>query len=498
MTVDQASITQTLADVTVTMANPQNEVQVVFLRYRVAGDAWPSLANLILSDSGTAITFTLTGLTGNTDYDVAASLDSTFASGVKTASFTTSPTKPGKTRSVSIGIQNGQLAIVWQAPDSDGGSAITGYTVQWKSGTQGFGDPSREHTSGASTFGYILTGLTNGTEYTVRVIAVNAVGDGPPSDEKTGTPVGPPDAPPNVQAGSGHQQLTVSWGAPNDRGSAITEYRLQWKSPGQSFNSSRQRTIAAPSRTDTIPSLINGTEYTVRVRATNASGNGPWSAEAKGTPREGPHVSLVKVKEPIECDNTQVVVTLANLVAGTEYEVHLRDRKQGDPWPSTATHARSLTGDTSHGTSVSFTLTRLDGNTVYEVQASLDGSFNSGVVTATFTTPAEEPDPPTNVRITGDTNNSLTVSWNPPSYDGGSAVTEYRVQWLTVGEGFANARRDGREAVVDASARSHTITGLSTGEFYQVRVLAVNGAGESEGSNTAWGFPGLGEDQYGP
>ena len=126
------------------------------------------------------------------------------------------------------------------------------------------------------------------------------------------------------------------------------------------------------------------------------------------------------------------------------------------------------------------------------MQASLDGSFNSGVVTATFTTPAEEPDPPTNVRITGDTNNSLTVSWNPPSYDGGSAVTEYRVQWLTVGEGFANARRDGREAVVDASARSHTITGLSTGEFYQVRVLAVNGAGESEGSNTAWGFPGLG------
>ena len=80
------------------MANPQNEVQVVFLRYRVAGDAWPSLANLILSDSGTAITFTLTGLTGNTDYDVAASLDSTFASGVKTATFTTSPTKPSKPR----------------------------------------------------------------------------------------------------------------------------------------------------------------------------------------------------------------------------------------------------------------------------------------------------------------------------------------------------------------------------------------------------------------
>ena len=145
VTVDQATITKTGADVTVTVANLQNDPHVVFLRYRVAGGAWPSVANHSWSTGGTAITFTLTGLTGNTDYDVAASLDSTFASGVKTAAFTTSPTKPGKTRSVTIGILNGQIVIGWQAPDSDGGSAITGYTVQWKSGSQSFGDPSREH-----------------------------------------------------------------------------------------------------------------------------------------------------------------------------------------------------------------------------------------------------------------------------------------------------------------------------------------------------------------
>ena len=110
--------------------------------------------------------------------------------------------------------------------------------------------------------------------------------------------------------------------------------------------------------------------------------------------------------------------------------------------------------------------------------------------------PTEPPNAPRTVRIVGDTNTSLTLTWDAP--EGGTAVTEYRVQWLTVGEGFANARRDGREAVLGAAARSHTITGLTQYGFYQVRVLAVNGAGESEGSNTAWGFPGLGEDQYGP
>ena len=494
VTVDQASITQTVADVTVTVANLQNASHTVYLRYRVEGGNWPAAANHSTPTTGTAVTFTLTGLTGNTEYEVAASLDSGFASGVKTASFTTSPTKPGKARNLFIALESdGSLLIVWDPPQNDGGSAITGYTVQWKSGSQSFGDPSREHTTGASASTYAITGLTNGTEYTARVIAVNAVGDGPPSDTTTGTPVGPPDAPPNVQAGSGHQQLTVSWGAPNDGGSAITEYTLQWKSGGQNFTSSRQRTIAAPSRTDTIPSLTNRTEYTVRVRATTALGNSGWSAEAKGTPREGPHVSLVKVKEPIECDNTQVVVTLANLDSATEYEVHLRDRKQGDPWPSTATHARSLTGDTSHGASASFTLTRLDGNTVYEVQASLDGSFNSGVVTATFTTPAEEPDPPTNVRITGDTNNSLTVSWVPSSYEGGSAVTGYKVQWMTVGQSFSPSRQDS----AGASARTHTITGLTEGEVYIVRVVAVNAVGDSDRSNLAYGIPGAGSGSYG-
>ena len=145
VTVDQASITQTGADVTVTVANLQNASHTVYLRYRVEGGSWPSAANRSTPTSGTAVTFTLTGLTGNTDYDVAASLDSGFASGVKTATFTTSPTKPSKPTGVNILISgNGTIHIAWTAPSSDGGSAITGYTVQWKSGSQSFGgDPSR-------------------------------------------------------------------------------------------------------------------------------------------------------------------------------------------------------------------------------------------------------------------------------------------------------------------------------------------------------------------
>ena len=56
--------------------------------------------------------------------------------------------------------------------------------------------------------------------------------------------------------------------------------------------------------------------------------------------------------------------------------------------------------------------------------------------------PTEPPNAPRTVRIVGDTNTSLTLTWDAP--EGGTSVTEYRVQWLTLGENFGTARRDGR------------------------------------------------------
>ena len=76
----------------------------------------------------------------------------------------------------------------WEAPATDGGSAITEYRVQWKETAGNWDAPadvSEETVTGTT---YTITGLTDGVEYAVRVIAVNDVGDGPPSDEATGTP----------------------------------------------------------------------------------------------------------------------------------------------------------------------------------------------------------------------------------------------------------------------------------------------------------------------
>ena len=87
-----------------------------------------------------------------------------------------------------------------------------------------------------------------------------------------------------VMVAPGNAQLTVGWAAVAN----ATGYEVQWKSGGQSYNTSdRQATVASGSTTShTLPGLANDTEYTVRVRATRTGANaGPYSDEEMATPK---------------------------------------------------------------------------------------------------------------------------------------------------------------------------------------------------------------------
>ena len=82
----------------------------------------------------------------------------------------------------------GALDVSWEASATDGGSAITEYRVQWKETSGNWDTPADVSEETATGTTHTITGLTDGVEYAVRVIAVNDEGDGPPSDEATGTP----------------------------------------------------------------------------------------------------------------------------------------------------------------------------------------------------------------------------------------------------------------------------------------------------------------------
>ena len=105
------------------------------------------------------------------------------------ATDTVAATKPGVPGHLNVFPHDAQaLDVYWEAPASDGGSDITGYKVQWKDNADSWDTLADVSEATASGTIHTITGLTDGVEYSVRVLATNGVGDSPPSVEQTGAP----------------------------------------------------------------------------------------------------------------------------------------------------------------------------------------------------------------------------------------------------------------------------------------------------------------------
>jgi chitodextrinase len=159
---------------------------------------------------------------------------------------------------------NGLVTLGWSAPPN-GGSAITGYRLY--RGTAAGGETLLTTVANVTSYGDST--VKNGTTYYYTVSAVNAVGEGPQSGERSATPAAPADTTaPSRPSGmntlvTGTNQLAVDWSASTDN-VGVTGYEVY---RGNVLVGTVTTTYFLDS------GLAAGTTYSYAVRAIDAAGN---------------------------------------------------------------------------------------------------------------------------------------------------------------------------------------------------------------------------------
>ena len=121
---------------------------------------------------------------------------------------------PGSPTSLNlVQHESGKLLASWSAPDS------AGYTLQWKESVDDWDDADDVSKASVKGTSHVITGLTDGVEYAMRVVAHKGDADGGPSGEVTATPQ--ETVPPSPSAASvDGATLTITFDEPLDTGEA--------------------------------------------------------------------------------------------------------------------------------------------------------------------------------------------------------------------------------------------------------------------------------------
>ena len=393
------------------------------------------------------------------------------------ASATPNPpaTVPGAPQGLGATAGDATIALVWSPPGSDGGSPITNYKIY------------RGNSSGGESFfteignilAYLDTGLTNGHTYYYKVSAVNAVGDGPLSNEASATPTAPatkPGAPRNLQATPGDGQVTLNWQPPsNDGGSPILLYTIYRgnSSGGESF------LITVPLVTTyTDATVTNGVTYYYKVSATNAIGEGPKSNEASATPSAPATPPGAPQGLSATPGDTTVSLTWSPPSSNggspiTNYKIYRRTAGGGETLIATI------------GNQLSYSDGGLTNGVTYYYKVSAVNNEGEGPksneASATPTAPATPPGAPQGLVATaGDA--TVTLTWSAPSSNGGSPITNYRIYRSTTGGGETPQATIG-------NVLTYSDTAVTNGVTYYYEVSALNNVGEGPRSSEASATP---------
>ncbi|XP_057640837.1 receptor-type tyrosine-protein phosphatase F isoform X8 [Chionomys nivalis] len=357
------------------------------------------------------------------------------------------------------------VTLTW---DSGNAEPVSYYGIQYRAaGTEG---PFQE-VDGVATTRYSIGGLSPFSEYAFRVLAVNSIGRGPPSEAvraRTGEQA--PSSPPRrVQARMlSASTMLVQWEPPEEPNGLVRGYRVYYTPDSRRPLSAWHKHNTDAGLLTTVGSLLPGITYSLRVLAFTAVGDGPPSPTIQVKTQQGVPAQPADFQAEAESDTRiQLSWLLPPQERITKYElVYWAAEDEGQQ--------HKVTFDPTS----SYTLEDLKPDTLYHFQLAARSDLGVGVFTPTIearTAQSTPSAPPQKVTCVSTGSTTVRVSWVPPPADSRNGIiTQYSVAYEAVdGE-------DRKRHVVDGISREHSswdLLGLEKWTEYRVWVRAHTDVG---------------------
>ena len=441
-----------------------------------AGGSWNVVNNPNIDTSTATHQLTLTSLTAGVATFIRISAVTDAGTGNGAVTTVTPIGVPSKPRAVNASAGNTKVNLSWQPPSSNNGTTIVGYVIKIETST------TRSILTGSTGTNFELTGLTNGTTYTMSVAACVAEtctvsGElGAFSDTLTIVPATTSGWVESVTATSNNGSIDLKWYNPtNNGGSTVIEFAIDKSADGNSWTSVGANVAfnnSASYQYTTNITTTNGTTYFFKITPINSAGS--------GTPRTITAKSAGLASKP----ETVTAVT-SNRQIALSWNVPTSDG--GSVINNYRVNVETSTGSVQYlvGTaSTGYQLTNLNNGTTYTIKVQAitgagDGAW-SDTITSTPATLAGVVE--TLTASTGAASGKIVLTWNLPNGAVAGDISSYLIETSTNGVAWSTHSNQSRSINGQNNTINVDITGLTDSQNYFFRVSAVTSAGTGAGA----------------
>ncbi|XP_031756794.1 receptor-type tyrosine-protein phosphatase F isoform X14 [Xenopus tropicalis] len=359
------------------------------------------------------------------------------------------------------------VTLTWDSGNPD---PVSYYVIQYKPKAS---ESSFQEVDGVATTRYSIGGLSPFSEYEFRIIAVNNIGRGPPSEvieAQTGEQA--PSSPPlKVQARMlSASTMLVQWDLPEEPNGQIRGFRVYYTTDPHLPFSMWQKHNVVDNHLTTIGGLTTGTTYSIRVLAFTSVGDGPPSDIIQVKTQQGVPAQPVDFQAEAETD-TRILLTwlLPPQERITKYELLY--------WEGTDGEQQKLM---FHPTS-SYAVEGLKPDTLYHFRLAAWSDTGVGVYTPAIqarTAQSMPSAPPRKVEVDSVNSTSVRVTWKSPlPTKQNGQIRGYQVTYVRLEGGEPRGNPIIKDVML-SEAQDAVITGLSPETTYSITVAAYTTKGD--------------------